>query len=92
MENTKRALRRYQKLIKFKKRLNQWVHNMCAYGYEEKGEMKERAINGEVLTYLRTTATPCSCDICSWKKYKREQRQYILKQISEEINNFDSVA
>jgi len=85
MKDTKRALRRHQKMMKFKKRLNQWLYGMYTYDYDKKNEFREEAMKGECLTFLRTTARPCNCWMCSSEnKYVREQKQYIIKQVFEE--------
>lgn len=82
MKDKKRALRRHQQLVKFKKRLDQWLYG-CNY---ELVETRNEAILGVSLTFLRTTARPCNCWCCSNEhKYVREQKQYVVKKVLKEI-------
>ena len=89
MKDYKRSYRRYKKEIKFLRRVKIWIklgHSL----YIKDGriidttgqEVRESALKGECYTFLRTTGNPCNCYCCSeMNKYKREQRQYTVKNI-----------
>ena len=85
MKNLKRALRRNQWEVKFKKRIKNWL--ITCKDKKEKESVTEQALKGECLTFLRTTGNPCNCAMCSYYKYVRQQKQYIQKEINEEISN-----
>lgn len=82
MKNLKRALRRHQWEKKFKKRIKNWF-NGCT---KDRQSLIEETLKGECLTFLRTTGNPCNCYMCSgYNKYVRQQKQYVQKEIDEEI-------
>ena len=85
MKYYKRALRRHQKQVKFKRRMENYL-NGFSYGRERIKEYRQAIIKGEAWTFLRTTASPCNCWMCSgYNKYKRKRKQYILKEAWKEI-------
>ncbi len=80
MKDLKRALRRHQWNVKFKKRIKNWFCSRWPNDHEE----REIAIKGEGYLFLRTTGNPCNCYDCSVSnKYVREQKQYIEKDIND---------
>lgn len=85
MKETKRALRRYQKKVKFKKRLKIWLSN---WDNAERREEEQKAFKGEAWTFLRTTSRPCNCWMCStYEKYERTPKHKINKQIWDDIQD-----
>lgn len=83
MKDYKRAYRRYMKHVKFIKRVNNWF---CTYSNRYREEYKKQALDGTNFTFLRTTGRPCNCYMCSeYDKYKREQSQYIKRQIDKDM-------
>jgi hypothetical protein len=85
MKNLKRAYRRHKKEVKFLRRLKKWIKpNDRWLGSKEvktRLEIIEAAKRGECYTFLRTTGKACNCFSCTYKKYDREQKQYVLKEI-----------
>lgn len=92
MKETKRALRRYQQWVVFKRRLKLYgvwyntTHGDYPYGVRA---TRDEALRGEAYCYLKDTSTPCSCPMCSYPKYERPQKQYLQKEIVEEIKTFE---
>lgn len=94
MEKRTRAYRRYKKEVKFKKRLKKLlprrgmeryygVNGWCSY--EEYVEQIKKSQN---WTWLKTTSTPCSCDMCSYQKYRNErtkENRQAMKEAWKEI-------
>ena len=88
MKNMKRAERRHKSKSKFERRLRIWVRqgmyddtydHINRLGGHEIEKYKDRIRNGEQWLFLRHTSTPCSCDMCSYPKYERQQKQYWFK-------------
>ena len=77
-----REYRRYKKWVKFKRRIDIWTQKDTAFRVDK--DWKQEIINGEKATWLRTTGMPCSCPMCSFS-YKRPQKQYVQKDIFEQI-------
>ncbi len=78
MKNLKRALRRHQWEVKFKKRIKNWLKD-CT---KNKQSLVEEILKGEICTFLRTTGNPCNCYCCSgYNKYVRIQKQYTKKAV-----------
>jgi len=70
------------KHVKFMKRVNTWF---STYSTKYREEYKKEALAGTAYTFLRTTGRPCNCAGCTYYKYKREQSQYINKQIDNDM-------
>lgn len=92
MKNYKRAERRHKKYVKFIGRLKNWIKPGESLFIDNKRivsksreDVIQEALKGNCYIFLRTTGRPCSCYSCSYYKYKREQRQYIKKQIDKEL-------
>lgn len=80
MKDYKRAHRRHMKWVKFIRRAKNWFRNSAYDTYT-----LQNAIEGKCATWLRTTGRPCNCAGCTYYKYKREQSQYINKQIDNDM-------
>ena len=89
-----RALRRYQKEIKFKKRIKTWFpEGRRAEYFENFDEFAKEVKEGKAYTFLRTTGNPCNCFMCSQHnkfrkdrtKFEREALEEALKEIEEEL-------
>jgi hypothetical protein len=84
MKNYKRAYRRWKKQVKFKRRVNLWIHDLT---YNRKDGLKERILKGESHRFLKTTGCPCNCYMCSgMNKYKKIPKFKILKECFNDIN------
>lgn len=87
----KRGDRRHQQWVIFKRRLKLWGvwynGNTYDYPYSPEGN-RESALNGESHNFLKDTSTPCSCWMCSYQKYERQPKQYIQRDIDEQIEEF----
>lgn len=55
---------------------------------EWKKVRKRTSYWGEYRYWMKDTATPCSCSMCSYPKYEREPSQYIQKDINEQIEDY----
>lgn len=84
MKESKRALRRYKKKVKFKKRLKIWLSN---WDNAERRKEEKKALNGESWTFLRTTGRPCNCWSCTYEKYERTPKCKINKKIWDDIQD-----
>lgn len=81
MKDTKRALRRHQKETKLVQRINTWIKDLSFRQEESRAEFIAKVKRGETHTWMRTTSSVCNCYMCSGEhKYKRDQKQYILKE------------
>jgi hypothetical protein len=92
MKNMKRSERRHQQWVVFKRRLKLWGvwydTDPTDYLYLPSGN-RESALKGETHCFLKDTSTPCSCYMCSYPKYERTPKQYIQRDIEEEIRTFE---
>ena len=84
MKESKRALRRFKKEVKFKKRLKKWL---CNWSNPDRRVQEENSIKGEAWTFLRTTSRPCNCWMCQYDKYERTPKNKIDKQIWDDIQD-----
>ena len=100
MKDNKRALRRYQKHVIFKRRVIKWINHGTQWYYSDKQngisvflnknnrktteQMRELALNGKVFNFLKTTSRPCSCSMCSCYKYDRKKYRRETKRILKE--------
>ena len=75
MKNMNRAYSRHIKKVKFLKRLKNWLASS-----KNKIEETEQALNGDCLTFLRTTGRPCNCEMCTYQKYKRTPKHKVIKE------------
>lgn len=81
MKNLSRAYNRYMQHVKFKKRVKKWFSTSH---YNQVEEIKE-ALTGKGYTFLRTTARPCNCYMCStYEKYKRTPKHKVMKEAFKE--------
>lgn len=87
MKNYKRALRRYKKKVKFKKRIKIWTQGTYNYHPQKREEWIKEIERGESCTFLRTTARPCNCWMCTCDKYERTPKFKINKQIWNDIQD-----
>ncbi len=55
---------------------------------EWKKVRKRTSYWGHYAPWMKDTSTPCSCWICSYPKYEREQSQYVEKDINEQIEDY----
>jgi hypothetical protein len=71
--------RRHQENVRFKKRVEKWFS----------GNLTEKivALSKKGYYFLKTTGSPCNCSMCQFEKYKRQQQQYIQKEIWEQISD-----
>lgn len=74
MKNYSRAYNRHKQHVKFIRRVKNWLKR------ELNSENVSKALDGEILTFLRTTGKPCSCDMCTYPKYKRVSQHKILQE------------
>lgn len=90
MKNNKRAYRRYKTWVKFNKRVNLQIAIRTSYvlGVNEKQDI----LYGKSPKYvkkLKTQGRPCNCSMCRpnphWDKFKRELKQYWLKEAMKEF-------
>lgn len=85
MKNYSRAYNRHQQRVKFLRRVNIWF----AIGFErytgERKFYKNLTLQGKHHTFLKTTARPCNCDGCTYKKYKRPTKSEIKKLINNQL-------
>jgi hypothetical protein len=80
MKNYSRAYSRHIKKVKFLKRLKNWLASS-----ENKIEETEQALNGDCLTFLRTTGRPCNCFMCSGgNKYNRTPKHRVIQEAMRE--------
>lgn len=84
MKDNKRALRRWKKHVKFKKRIKVWLSNWNNF---DRRIEEQKAINGEGWTFLRTTSRPCNCWMCQYEKYERIPKSKIDKEIWDDIQD-----
>ncbi len=90
-KNHIRAYRRRQSKTILKRRANQWYNtngsdNGTYIGREFNGrnahiraDFVDAVMKGKACTFLRWSAKPCSCYICSYKKYERVPKWKYLK-------------
>ena len=55
---------------------------------EWKKVRKRTSYWGYYSHWMKDTSTPCSCYMCSYPKYDREQSQYIQKGINEQLDDY----
>ena len=75
MKNYKRAYRRHKKHVKFLRRVKIWFSDL-SYDNGNREYYKNLTLQGKHYKFLKTTSTPCSCSMCAYDKYVREQKQY----------------
>ncbi len=85
MKNYKRALRRWKKEVKFKKRIKIWTNQTYTFRSREKDVWIKEIEEGKSCTFLRTTSRPCNCWDCTYEKYERTPKQKVDKMIWEDI-------
>lgn len=85
-----KEFRRYETYKKLEKRIKKYYYANAWYkrGYEcnSYAEYRTKVKDGELDTWLRTTAVVCSCSMCSGcYKYKRPIQSDIKKIIDGEL-------
>lgn len=90
MENHKRAFRRWKKYVKFVKRIQIWIQGTYVYNPGLREEWKREILEGKTHTFLRTTSSPCNCEMCTCEKYERPLKNELKKQIWQDYQD-DSV-
>ena len=66
-----RASRRHSARKILIKRIDKWSYTLVEEG-ETYADVKTAILNGVRATFLRSTSKPCSCAMCSSKKYRRD--------------------
>jgi hypothetical protein len=85
MKDMKRAYRRHKKWVKFTKRVKTWTQGMYSWDTERRDEWVKEIYDGQTCNFLKTTARPCNCWMCTFEKYERPKKQDIQKTIWDEI-------
>lgn len=80
-----RDYRRFKQFTHFKRRVRDF-YNTGWYGKNSFADFKKEVESGRKHRWLRTTACPCNCEMCSsYNKYKRLQKCKVLKLIRENL-------
>lgn len=93
----KRAYRRHCFDKKFKQRAKKretWFRLDCENRdefdrstYQSWAKIWKDLKEGKYGHYLRTTGQPCSCEMCRYPYYKREEKSKVLKRIWKDIQD-----
>lgn len=87
MKDYKRALRRWQRYVKFKKRIKTWTQKTWSHSLQKREEWIKEITEGKSSTFLRTTGSPCNCWMCQYDKYERIPKNKINKKIWEDFQD-----